>query len=1237
MLYLLYHKVIFLYKITKGGFDMENHKHFFKRMLSFATAFSMTAGILSVSEFNSIKANAIENSVSVQSSSSNKARQVESLDRGLVAFKSGNGIFLSWRLLGTESYDTNFAVYKNGVYTATVKDSTNWYDSGAGTNNTYTVRSVVDGVEMTESDPVTPWSQNYLDVSINKPGSIYSANDATVADVDDDGQYEIILKWDPSDSQDNSKSGKTSNVYIDCYELDGTQKWRIDLGKNIRAGAHYTQFIAYDFDGDGKAELAMKTADGTVDGKGNVIGDASKDYRNSNGYILSGSEYLTMFSGETGEALQTIDYTPPRGKVSDWGDSYGNRVDRFLAGVAYLDGKTPSLIMCRGYYTRSVIVAYDFKNGKFSRKWTFDTNSSGNKNYAGQGNHNLSTADVDNDGYDEIVYGSMVVDHNGTGLYSTGNGHGDAMHVGDFDPDHEGLEVFQVHEGKGSSIESVQMRDAKTGKTLWCDKTQSDVGRGLIANIGPDYYPYIATTSAGNYDRNGNKLDLNLGKFGMNFSVYWDADLYQEGLDRTYINKWNYKNKTVDRLLTASNVHSNNSTKATPSLSADIFGDWREEVIWPTSDDTALRIYVSGDVTSHKLYTFMHDTQYREAVAWQNVAYNQPPHPSFYVGEDMKTPSQPNVYTVGSYKEKELNVKPKKGEQITEGKYMIQNVLSGLYLDVKDGKAENGTNVQLWGADQAGSFNTWNIISAGNGYYQLYSCVGDGSYLLDLDYGKTENGTNIQIYKNTNSDAQKFKFVSAGNGQYFIATKSTNDQSNLDAYKRGKANGTNICQWEHTGYQNQIWKLVKVDQSKDDTTEDTSKEVTIFNDYPQFDGDSSDEKEYTFNIKQSGKYKIKLNFQGNTGAYFKVKLDGDPEKLWSAGNWVGNISSSNMWNDNWGTKEATIELAAGNHTISVEGNGYAKYGVCTYTFVSSTHTHTYTSKITKASTCTTDGVMTYSCSCGESYTETIKATGHKYVTTTVAPTIDNKGYDNHKCSVCGDEYNDNYTEKKTVSISECSVSVGSEATFTGSEVTPEIIVKYGQTVLKSGTDYTVTYTNNVKVGTAKITVTGKGIYTGSVTKEFTITSRQIDQCNITLSSNQVTFNGKQQKPKVTLKINGKTVYSGNYTVSYTNNIKVGTATVKITGKGNLTGSITKTFKILPKSLKYCNVTLSGDSFKYTGKAIKPTVKVKISDSTIYAGNYTVSYKNNINKGTATVLIKGTNNLTGSVTKTFTIK
>ncbi len=751
------------------------------------------------------------------------ACQMESLDRGLVAVKSGNSIFLSWRLLGTENYATAFNVYRDGIKIAgPITNSTNYLDVSGNTNSSYVVRSIENNKEVTESDVVKSWGSQYQDVRINKPANTYlnnqlvtySANDATVADVDGDGAYEIILKWDPSNAKDNSQSGYTSNVYVDCYELDGTQRWRIDLGKNIRAGAHYTQMAAYDFDGDGKAELALKTADGTVDGNGGVIGNAYVDNRNSSGYILTGNEYLTMFNGETGKAMKTINYEPARGNVADWGDKYGNRVDRFLCGVAYLDGKTPSLIECRGYYAKSMLVAYKWANGNFTKQWTFLADGSQNSNYRGEGAHSLSVADVDNDGYDEIVYGSAVIDHNGKGLYRTGQGHGDALHCGDFDPSRNGLEIFMVHENKASNIESVQMRDARSGNTIWSYRRSKDIGRGLILNAGKEFSPYVCLADNA-YDSKGNIIDAGLKYLGQNFSMLWDGDLYQEGLDQTTIRKWNSNTKRVDTILAGLDVHSCNGTKATPTLSADILGDWREEVIWATNDDTALRIYTTTDVTSHKLYTLMSDRQYREAIAWQNVAYNQPPHTSYYIGEDMRTPSQPSMYTVGDYKLKSVGDGPVPSalveEKIEDGVYRIRNVNSGLYLDVENGIAANDTNIQQWGGIEAGAYNSWRIEKDANGYYTFYSLVGDGkTYVMDVYGRKTDNGTNIALYTDKGTENQKFELEKQSDGSYAILTKITGSRSCVEVVNAYTNAGANVQQWPYTGHACQRWYFEKV-------------------------------------------------------------------------------------------------------------------------------------------------------------------------------------------------------------------------------------------------------------------------------------------------------------------------------------------------------------------------------------------------------------------------------------------
>jgi rhamnogalacturonan endolyase len=468
----------------------------------------------------------------------------------------------------------------------------------------------------------------------------YAANDASVGDVDGDGQYEIVLKWDPSNAKDNSQSGYTGDVYVDCLKLNGTRLWRIDLGRNIRAGAHYTQFQVYDYDGDGRAEVAMKTADGTRDGTGAVIGSSSANYRNSSGYILSGPEYLTMFNGQTGKAMSTVNYDPPRGTVSSWGDSYGNRVDRFLAGTAYLDGARPSLIVSRGYYTRTVIVAYDFRTGSLVERWKFDSNSAGSQ-YTAQGDHQLAVADVDADGKDEIIFGAMAINDNGAPLWNTGYGHGDALHVGDLIPSRPGLEVFKVDEH--TEQPAAWMADARTGATIWRNASCGcDNGRGVSDDVwaGSAGAESWSAAVSGIYNTSGQNVGRKPGS--INFLAWWDADPVRELLDGTHIDK--YGTSADTRLLTGAGVHSNNGTKSTPSLSGDLFGDWREEVIWPTTSNTALRIYATPTPTDRRIWTLVQDIQYREAIAWQNTAYNQPPHPSFFIGNGMSTPPAPDVY-----------------------------------------------------------------------------------------------------------------------------------------------------------------------------------------------------------------------------------------------------------------------------------------------------------------------------------------------------------------------------------------------------------------------------------------------------------------------------------------------------------------------------------------------------------------------------------------------------------------
>ena len=644
----------------------------------------------------------------------NQPALMENIKRGTVAVRrNSTEVYVGWRLLGTDAAGTAFNLYRSAGGAEPVKlnadpltTTTDYLDPAANATdaNSYFVRPVIGGVEQAAAEtftlPANAPVQQYLSVPIQRPAGgtatqpgtttgssayTYAANDGSVADLDGDGVYEIILKWDPSNSRDNASAGLSGPAIIDAYKLDGTRLWRIDLGKNIRSGAHYTQYMVYDLDGDGKAELVCKTADGTVDGAGNVIGDSTKDWRSLTvpsdsdvpapttsdqrfGKILSGPEYMTVFNGQTGAAMATVNYNPNRYPLDGWGgiggngnnDSTGNRVDRFLATVAYLDGVRPSVVMCRGYYGRSVLAAWDWRNGQLTQRWVFDSVDRPNP-YSGMGAHAISVADVDRDGKDEIVYHSMVVDDDGTGLFTTGLRHGDALHVSDLNPNRPGLEVFGVHESEGNTIPlgtpGSALYDAETGQILWSNNPGVDVGRGICADIDPGFLGAECWGAPGGTRRvDTGEVIYTQTPNSTNFAVWWDADLSRELEDGTSITKWNPATRTTSTLLSATGTASNNGTKSTPVITADILGDWREEVIWRASDNNSLRIYTTTIPAANRFYTLMHNRQYRVAIAWQNVGYNQPPHPDFFLGNGMSQPPLPNIIT--SIVPPTLNVPP---------------------------------------------------------------------------------------------------------------------------------------------------------------------------------------------------------------------------------------------------------------------------------------------------------------------------------------------------------------------------------------------------------------------------------------------------------------------------------------------------------------------------------------------------------------------------------------------------
>ena len=628
--------------------------------------------------------------------------QMEALDRGLVVLRAdGAGRFISWRMLGTDDLSTTWDLLADSVLLESDLTVTNYQHKTGGKTTLYQVVTKVDGEPVDTTEAVSAWDNNYyLPVQLDLPEDGYTSdssstysytpNDCTVGDVDGDGQYEIVVKWDPSNSKDNSNTGETGPVIIDCYKIDGTQLWRINLGPNIRAGAHYTQMVFYDLSGDGKPELLVKTAPGATDSEGNYVSsvaddsditgaDNTADYRNSDGRILSGPEWLTVFDGLTGEAIHTVFYNPNRAgylggapdhpEKSFWNDNYGNRADRHLACAAYLDGpdENPSAVFCRGYYTRAYLWAVDFDGEKLSTKWlhastsktsvtltdaddnstttTYSSNTSGlSTSYTayGQGNHNLSVGDVDGDGCDEIVWGSCAIDNDGSLLYSVGYGHGDAMHLGKLNPNRKGLQVFDVHEESNLPY-GWDVHDAATGEVYYYAEGSSDNARGMSGDIysSPRGYEFWSNNDHSPRSAVTGETVASISPSAC-FRLYWDGDLLDDLFDGSMNTSTGISSPVITKGTGVSLVElyaknygysqSCNYTKATPCLTADLFGDWREEVVcWNYNDPSQLIILTTNITSSYAIPTLMHDHTYRMGVVWENVAYNQPPHTGYYL------------------------------------------------------------------------------------------------------------------------------------------------------------------------------------------------------------------------------------------------------------------------------------------------------------------------------------------------------------------------------------------------------------------------------------------------------------------------------------------------------------------------------------------------------------------------------------------------------------------------------
>ena len=769
---------------------MEKTKRSLKRLgvISLVLAQIATAGVVLPTSAGAFAASAI-------------TRNMENLDRGVVAMMTENGVYLSWRRLGTESADTNFEVYRNKEK-ITEGAITNYTDPNGTINDYYTI--VCNG---TMSDSVPVLDSNYIEIPLqNTPDyegdavtsrdgityGYYAPGDGSYGDLDGDGEYEIVFLWNPSDAKDAASGGRTGKVYMDAYKLDGTFMWRIDMGWNIRAGAHDTQLCIADFDGDGASEVMTRTADGTTDAAGNVIGDASRgeSYESSwaalnGGKNLQGPLYVTVFDGETGVALDTTDYYPNNvaGSTSvslSFGDDFGNRSERYNATIAYLDGQNPSGVFARGYYMgkngqqRMGCAAYDYRNGELTMRWSFDTADSANAQYVGNGNHNIEAADLDGDGKDEVCIGALAWDDDGGVLWCTNLGHGDAMHIGDFTPENEGLEVLTAHEEAGNSLDDpltsalglkdalgmdpaatvmdwgITLQSASTGKFIQAYPGIKDTGRGIIANIGygDSYYVMWGAASTGYHDNKGNDLG-NLG-LAMNGRIYWDGDLQDELQDHRgagqsiVISKWNDDEKKVDELFVPEGTHSINSTKGNTNGQADLIGDWREEFVTyvTTGEESetehttvkgsfnkdievdivrtkyqyALRIYTTNIPTDYNFYTLSHDDVYRNSSGAYNNCYNQPPHISWYMNDAIEG----SQYTT----QPDANVK------LVSNNYTAKSFDAAALPDQGSGRVWNP------GGSTTGEGGSGDVVqSSGLGYF--YDCIDHWSRAnIDTLYSK---------------------------------------------------------------------------------------------------------------------------------------------------------------------------------------------------------------------------------------------------------------------------------------------------------------------------------------------------------------------------------------------------------------------------------------------------------------------------------------------------------------------
>ncbi len=565
-----------------------------------------------------------------------KERVKEKLNRGLVASLSqdNKSVYLTWRLLETDAEGISFNIYRaiNGkskrLNRKPIVQTCDFLDETPVNNKmTYWIVPVINEKEQESSEKIDIVfnelsSPNYTSIKLKRA---VKAGKVALADLNGDGVYDYIIRTPETNIDPGMPGDLTGKTYqIEAYLSDGTYLWTKDLGQGIEPGIWYSPFIAYDFNGDGKAEIALKAAPETVK-------------RDEKGRVDSGEEYLSVLDGMTGKEIARVNW-PERN------DRYGNMVrrNRNQIGMAFLDGKTPFILAARGTYKLMVVDAWMLKDNKLERVWRWDGDEE-NPVTRSMGAHSMISADVDGDGRDEIFLGACALNNNGTLKWSTGLGHPDKIYITDIDPRRPGMELFLCIEPWREDGRGVCMVDAITGQPIWnIGHKTLHVGDGMVADIDASH-PGLECFAT--EDKKGGSTDKYLlssdGKrLGSNEDVppcrnwiWWDGDLLRETF-KGDDSRWGAGSSSHGR---PQNIVKWKGETLTENIEgdilmiADVVGDWREEVI--TALEGELRIYRTNIPAKDKRTTLMQDPLYRNYIAHRSMGYPQAPVPSYYLGE----------------------------------------------------------------------------------------------------------------------------------------------------------------------------------------------------------------------------------------------------------------------------------------------------------------------------------------------------------------------------------------------------------------------------------------------------------------------------------------------------------------------------------------------------------------------------------------------------------------------------